>query len=301
VLRESKIQFVAIELRSNTARAVLLPEYGGRLHQLFVPFKGREEPFLYGPGDVEAYRDRPTRGGSFPMAPWPNRIAGSRFAWNGAEFHVPADGKPNAIHGQVLDMAWSVGERTESSAELWCELDEGWPWRGHAWQRFELTEGRLEMRLEVHAAESPFPAGCGWHPWFRRDAFGSDDVRVGVMAGRRYVLSEQLPTGETVPPASDFDLASAPRLGDRRLDDCYAGIDGPVTVDWGPVRLRMSIECAQPHVQVYTPAEAFCVEPQTCAPDAFNLAARRLKGTGFAVAEPGLPLSLTSVWAWSEG
>jgi galactose mutarotase-like enzyme len=55
-----------IELRSNNARAVILLEYGGRLHQLFVPFEGREEPLLYGPREVEAYRERPTRGGSFP-------------------------------------------------------------------------------------------------------------------------------------------------------------------------------------------------------------------------------------------
>jgi hypothetical protein len=63
---------MAIELRSNVARAVLSPEYGGRLHQLFVPFESREEPLLYGPGEVGAYRERPTRGGWFPMAPWPS-------------------------------------------------------------------------------------------------------------------------------------------------------------------------------------------------------------------------------------
>lgn len=291
---------MAVELRAGEARAVILPEYGGRLHQLYVPFEGGAEPLLYGPDEVDSYRERPTRGGSFPMAPWPNRIAGSRFRWNGADYDVPDEGKPNAIHGRVLNRAWSVERQDDSSVDLSCAFDGGWPWQGSAWQRFELTGDRLTMRLEVRSVGEAFPAGCGWHPWFRRDAFGADGVRVRLAANRRYILLEQLPTGETVRPAGDFDLSPGEALGDRKLDDCYADMDGPVTIDWGPVMLRMTVECPEPHVQVHTPPEAFCIEPQTCSPDAINLAARGLEGTGFAVAQPGRPVSIVSAWEWSR-
>lgn len=292
---------MAIELRSGGARAVILPEFGGRLHQLFVPFAGGEEPILSTPADVAAYDARPTRGGAFSMAPWPNRIRESRFRWNGREYTVPSEGKPNAIHGRVLNKPWAVTARAGSVVELVCAFDEGWPWRGKAWQRFELTERALITRLEVRSERDPFPAGCGWHPWFRRDVFGASSVRVGVKAKRRYLLVDQLPTGETVAPGGEFDLAGCPELGARRLDDCYGGIEAPVTIDWGAAQLSIAIGCEEPHLQVYTPEEAFCLEPQTCAPDAFNLHDRGIAGTGFAVATPASPVRITSRWEWTVG
>lgn len=292
---------MVIELRSRGARAVILPEYGGRLHELFLKRGEAEEPILWGPEDVVEYAERPTRGGCFPMAPWPNRIRGSRFAWGGREWEVPSDGKPNAIHGRVLDHVWEVHSFTSEVVELSCTFDEGWPWAGSAWQRFELGETWLTMRLEVRSASERFPAGCGWHPWFRRDAFGAEHVRLTMDAGERYELDAQLPTGTVGRPVGDHDLSGGPEIGSRRLDDCYRGIRRPIEIDWGVAAIRMVTSCQEPHVQVFTPEYALCVEPQTCAPDAFNLAARGVNDVGFAVAEPGAPVSIESRWEWEAG
>ena len=87
---------MAIELRSSGGRAVILPEYGGRLHQLFVAVDGREEPLLFSPEDPAGYAAHPTRGGSFPMAPWPNRISGSAFPWAGRLITKPTCGFTSA-------------------------------------------------------------------------------------------------------------------------------------------------------------------------------------------------------------
>lgn len=285
---------MAIQLSVGSARASILPEFGGRLHQLEIA----GEPILSAPADVRDYAQRPTRGGSFPMAPWPNRIAGSRFSWGGTEYSVPDGGKPNAIHGRVLDEPWTVLAADSDFVELACPFDDGWPWSGSAWQRFELRGDSLSMRLEVRSDRDPFPAGCGWHPWFRRDAFGATGVRLGLVATRRYELDQQLPTGSLVPPVGEFDLSAGPTLGERRLDDCYSGIAGPAVIDWGRVQLTLAIKCPEPHVQVYTPPDAFCIEPQTCAPDAFNLAGRGVAGTGAAVARPGQPVAIESTWSW---
>lgn len=286
---------MAIELRAGDAKAVIVPEYGGRLHQLVIG----GEPVLYAPSNVEEYALRPTRGGAFPMAPWPNRVAGSRFSFEGREYTVPDGGKPNAIHGRVLDKQWDVAAIDPAAANLTCPFDDGWPWAGVAVQRFELSPGGLVMRLEVQSERDPFPAGCGWHPWFRRDAFGAADPRVTLQAARRYELLDQLPAGRVLAPTGDTDLSAGPIFGDRRLDDCYAGIGRPVVIDWGKLRLEIAISAPEPHVQVYTPPEAFCIEPQTCSPDAFNLAARGIAGTGFAIARPGQPVSIETTWSWS--
>jgi hypothetical protein len=52
---------------------------------------------------------------------------------------------------------------------------------------------------------------------------------------------------------------------------------------------------------VYTPKHAVCIEPQTCAPDAFNLAAQGMPGAGMAVVDERHPLVATTVWRWKIG
>ena len=287
-----------IELAHNGATAILFPEFGGRLHQLFVPAGGVDEPLLESPFDPAEYRDHPARGGCFPMAPWPNRIRDGQFSWAGREWQVPLDGEPHAIHGRVHTAPWRVVARTGRVCEMDAPFDEGWPWEGKAWQRFELRDRSLLMKLEVRSAREPFPAGCGWHPCFRRDVAGAPGVQVSLPATRRYVLDEHLPTGELAPVEDIYDLRND-FLGDRRLDDCYTGLLGPIEINWGRLSLQITTDCLYPHVQVYTPVDAFCIEPQTCAPDAFNLAARGATNDGTMIARPGKAVSITCEWTWS--
>ena len=290
---------VSIELQAPGARAMIEPAAGGRLHQLFVTIDGTETPLLWSPDDLSAYADAdaPLYGGSYPMAPWPNRLAGGRFSWNGHDYQMD-NGRDLAIHGLVCDRPWEVVARAGRVVELACAFGDGWPWEGRAWQRFELGPGFLSLRLDVRSAREPFPAGSGWHPWFRRSLTGEDPeaVRLTVPAERQYRLTDQLASGETMPPAGDALLDGSP-LGGRRLDECYTALREPrAVIEWPGLRLEMTVECPFPHVQVYTPPDAFCVEPQTCAPNAFNIA-DPVAGAGVAAA--GRALSLASRWTWA--
>lgn len=279
---------------------VILPEHGGRVHQLYLNLDGREEPILWSPEDPAAYGEHPTHGGCFPMAPWPNRIAGGRFTWRGEHFEVPLDGKPNAIHGRVTNVPWQVVARTGRVVELAAEFDEGWPWAGRAWQRIEITDRALRLKMEVRAERDEFPAGCGWHPWFRRDAFDCNPTAIAVTldAAEVYVAEAGIPTGEVLTPTGDYELSNATELGTRRIDACYRSITWPVTIDWGPARLQIAAAGPDAHVMLYTPEEAVCIEPQTCAPDAFNLAAREVANSGIAIASPGRAVGFESRWVW---
>lgn len=288
-----------IELVCEGATAVLLPEYGGRLHQLIVPLGGGSEPLLVSPDDTAHYRTAPSHGGSFPMAPWPNRIRDGHFAWHGRHYAVPTDGAAHAIHGLAVNARWDVVARTPRICEMTIDLDDRWPWPARVWQRYELAPGELRMKLEVRALRDAFPAGCGWHPWFRRNVGNAQAVRVQLPSRRMYELVNHLPTGAVREPGGEFDLRTLTALGDRRLDDCYAGLTGPVVLDWGALALELTVVCAEPHVMVFSPPEALCIELQTCAPDAFNRAQADAAGTGFAVAEPGRAVSIASTWRWS--
>ncbi|MBI5949616.1 MAG: hypothetical protein HY875_15860 [Chloroflexi bacterium] len=291
---------MAITLTTPRSRAVVLPEFGGRLHSLAVDAGRGPEELLWAPADPAAYRERPTRGGSFPMAPWPNRVRDGAFRWQGREFALPRDGKPHANHGRVLSVAWEVLSQSGASCSIEAALDDGWPWRGAVRQRFTLGEDSLRMECDVTSAGEPFPAGGGWHPWFRRDAFGAASVSVSVPAADCYEIEANIPAGRLHDPAGDEDLRRLQPLGERRIDACYRALAGPVEVDWGRLRMTISVETAAPHVMVYTPPEAFCIEPQTCSPDAFNLRQRGIAGTGYAVAAPGEPVRFASEWRWER-
>jgi aldose 1-epimerase len=288
---------MAIELRTVGARAIFEPNYGGRLHQLFIDIDGREEPLLLSPDDTAVYASEPVAGGCYPMAPWPNRVRDGRFAWRGREYEL-RNGREHALHGLVLDQPWSVVARVGRVLEMTRPLGPGWPWEGSCWQRFEIGPSFLAMKMEVRSARDAFPAGCGWHPWFVREFADADDAHLTVPAGASYELEHQLPTGRKRTPEGRTLLDGA-TLGDRQLDDCYTALSPPtVTVEWPRLQLTLAITAATPHVQVFATDDALCVEPQTCAPDAFGLAVRGFPGTGLAMVEPGRPLQLGCHWTW---
>lgn len=289
---------MAIELRARHARALIEPRFGGRLHQLLIEVDGQEVPLLASPEDVEAYRAQPLFGGCYPMAPWPNRIRDGRFTWAGRDCRVPLDAEGQALHGTVFDQPWEVVARVGRVVEMTCALGPQWPWDGRAWQRIELGDGWLSLRIEVRSAREAFPAGGGWHPWFRREVAGSLDASVVLPAGRRYILEGHLPTGETERVTGDHLLDGRP-LGGRSLDDCYRDIEPQhAHIDWDCLRLEMTFDRPGAHVQVFTPPGALCIEPQTCAPDAFNFAAAPPLDGGVATVSPGRPLTFASRWTW---
>ncbi len=289
---------VTIELQTRGARALIEPRYGGRLHQLFIEIDGEEVPLLWSPGDLAEYERKPLEGGCYPMAPWPNRIRGGVFRWQNREFQVPQDTNGEALHGLVFEQPWDVVARVGRVVEMACDIGPAWPWQARAWQRIELGPNFLAMKMEVRAGRDPFPAGCGWHPWFLRDAGGSRDVRITVPAASRYVLDAHFPTGELVPPSGDLVLDGRP-LGRRVFDDCYTGFErGAAAVRWERLNLGLAFDCTWPHLHAFARPEAFCLEPQTCAPDAFNLAARGALTDGTAIVAPGRPLAISMRWRW---
>lgn len=290
-----------IELSRGRTRAVVLPEAGGRLHQLSIHDGARWLPLLRTPSSFAAHVANPVAGGSFVMAPWPGRIAGARFLWQGRLYDVPANDGAHALHGRTVYQPWTVEWRTAAACRLSCKFDAGWPFRGHAVQEIGVLDRGVSQRIEVHAARGErFPAGAGWHPWFRR-SIGRGDVRVQVDAAQTYATDEIIPTGWLPLVQGDLDLRSYPVLGQRRIDACYRHPRGPLRIRWGDIELTMTSSPNITHAVVYTPRHAVCIEPQTCAPDAFNLDAQGVPGAGMTIVDAHHPLIAATIWRWSIG
>ena len=256
-------------LEAGDARVVVRPEEGGRLGSLNVA--GREVLWTSDPQGLIHW-------GSYPMAPWAGRVRHGRFTFAGRPHELPLGMPPHAIHGVVFDRPWEV----LGPDAIGIELDERWPFRGRAEQRFALDEGGLSMTLVVEADE-PMPATVGWHPWFRRSlGDGIPDLQLRFDAETMLLRdAEGMPSGERVPPTRG------------PWDDAFTGVAEPPVLQWGDaLNLEVSSTCSW--WVVYTePAHALCVEPQSGPPDALN-------GTADIV-EPGTPLIHEMRWRWTRG
>ena len=269
-----------IVLESTTARLTIDPAAGGRLASLVVA--GSELLVTEGMG--------PIMWGCYPMAPFAGRIRDGRFTFDGREHTLPRAMPPHAIHGTVLDRAWTVdgvvhGAR-HGEATLSIDLGPDWPFAGRVSQRIVLGSGGLQASLRIDATE-PMPVSMGWHPWFRRTLTGTADAPVLPSQAARLAFDPEwmyergpdgLPTGRLVPPSAG------------PWDDCFTGIHTPPRLVW-PDRFALEIASSCDHWVVYTePEYAICVEPQTAPPGAVE--------RDPAVARPGEPLTATMTWHW---
>jgi aldose 1-epimerase len=285
--------------RGNT-RVTVVPEAGGRIAQCAIFDGNGWLPLLYDDAGTPMEARDALAWGCYAMVPWPNRIRGGAFAFEGKEFRLSPDSSGHALHGLGVTRPWHVEWRTTAAIGMSLDLqDAGWPWPARVLQRVDVADDEVRLAIDITAPVGVrFPAGCGWHPWFLRTLGEERDARVLVDANEYYELEDMIPTGRILPADGDSDLRAFPMIGARRLDDCYRDLRAPLRLRWGSIELTMRVSPNVKYAVVYTPPHAVCVEPQTCAIDAFNLDARG-SVAGTAVVDAGHPLSATSSWRWS--
>jgi aldose 1-epimerase len=259
-----------MQLETDGCRAVIDPEYGGRLTSFSVD--GRELLVREGK-DMYHW-------GSFVMAPWVGRLRGGAFSWNGREHRFPLNAGGHALHGLVTPAPWQeVGPGTVA-----VDLPEPWPWRGRLVHSMELEPGLARFRLEL-TAEEPMPAALGWHPWFLREIAAPDGSKAGPVvlnAQPRAMYGNDetgLPSGELVPPP------------DLPWDYAFVDLTEPPRATW-PGFLELTVESSCPIYVLYDwEPQGICIEPWTAPPNSLNM-------PGQAIVRPGEPLVATMTWRW---
>ena len=227
------------------------------------------------------------------LAPWPNRLDGGSYEFEGRAGRAALDEpeRGNAIHGLVRWLPWRVVSKDEGSVELGCVLhpQPGYPWRIDLRVEYRLEEDGLTTTARVtNLSDRPAPFGLGFHPYL---TIGTkiDQADLHVPASQRLVVDERgLPTGPAVPvEGTPFDFSTARPIGETRLDTAYTGLirdlDGRaravlVSAD-GTREITLWIDPGFPHLMVYTgdtlePPErrrlGIAIEPMTCPPNAFR-------------------------------
>ncbi|MCC7367618.1 MAG: aldose 1-epimerase [Chloroflexi bacterium] len=261
------------------------------------------------PPDHDSLVNRTTRYGIPILYPWPNRIRDgkTRFGGRDLQFPLPPNG-PHAIHGVARARAWTVdasgadaeGAFCRASIVLGTDADDVWPFATQLRVEYRLKGRELFVIAEAaNLGSEPMPMGFGTHPWFGMPlgAGGSKEtLEVRAPARAFWELDETLcSTGAVKPVSEGFDAREWHAIGDTFIDDVYT--DLPLTDGWFTAEIRdpasgrrvavRSDAAFREHV-VFAPrhGQAVCLEPYTCATDAFNLDARGIDA-GTIVMETG--------------
>jgi aldose 1-epimerase len=299
---------IAVNLGFNCFRftAMLAERHGGRSLQRKHSPERQPVEVLYSHPEFAAGAQRPSGSGIPILFPFPGRIPGTTFTWEGKHYPLEAgDALGNAIHGFVLRRPWRVLEQSESRVagqfHAWRDdpsLEDRWPADFRITATYAISGNSLDSEFVIeNPGQTPLPFGLGTHPYFRVPLGGlaADDCIVRLPVSARWELAEMLPTGRRLALAFHERYDAGRRLGELKLDDvftgltseqgsCVASIENPdgasVRIRWSPQEFR---ECV-----VYTPPhrEAICIEPLTCAPGAMVLSERGIDA-GWRVLPPG--------------
>ncbi len=281
-----------VRLGNDRVMLEVLPEVGARIHRLVVD--GHD--IIRTPADPTRHLDDPWFWGSYPMAPWCNRIDPGRTRVAGHDLDLaPNFPDGTAIHGQVAQASWRQVD--EGTFRIRAGGD-GWPWRYEVEQAFFPTDAGLDLELRLtNLADDAMPAGIGFHPWFRKPL----SVAIAATSIHRSNLATER---DPVPVGGVFDRRVLEPMPDD-LDGTWVDIgEPPIRLAWPASGLGAVITFDAPtrFVTAASPAaiDAVAVEPQTHAPAGIR---RVLNGEpgGLALLGAGDTLELVVRIAFTRG
>lgn len=277
---EAVVASVGASLRSLT--------FGGR--NLVVPFSEDEL--------------RPFYSGAI-LAPWPNRVVGGRYTFNGSPQQLPITevARGHALHGLVVWADFDEIESSDTSVRMTASItaQDGYPHQLNISADYQLDAAglRVTVRAENHGT-SAAPVGLGSHPYLVGGPGVVDEWTVEIPANEVLLVDKLLvPTGLSHVSGSVFDFREERLIGDIFIDHAYTSLIarsdgvrrvrllGPdrsgVEMTWGAELDWLQIHTAdRPDM---TSRTGLAVEPMTCPPDAFN------SGTNLLTLDPGASTS----------
>ncbi len=244
-----------------------------------------------------------------PLLPWPNRLAGGAYEFDGRRIQAPLTepSKGNAIHGLTRWSNWTVeGGPGGASATSRLRLNPqpAYPFTLDLEIGYALADDGLTVTLRAtNAGDGPAPFGAGFHPYLTAGSALVDEDTLTVPAATWLPAGDTgIPTGEHRDAEGDLYLRDGRVLGDIVLDHCFTdlGRDGSgraaVKLEGASGRVVLWMDEAFPFCMVFTGdtlsadrrRRSVAVEPMTCAADAFT------SGDGLVTLAPGE--TFTGMW-----
>jgi len=248
------------------------------------------------PVTVESSPDAlPPKSTGAVLLPWPNRIAGGRYHFDGADYQLPLTepAQHNASHGLVKWSRWHASRHEPSSVTLVHDLvpQTGYPFELHLEITYSVAAD-TGLRVETvvtNTGRSAAPFGAGFHPYLDLAEHDLDSAELQVPAAAVLDTDErQIPTGSRPVEGTEYDLRTLRPIGDLRLDHGFAQLSGSDAILRTERRtVALGWDAGYQYLQVFTPPfitpgrNAVAIEPMSCPANAFN------SGEGLIRLEPG--------------
>lgn len=305
---------VSLVEETSGARAMILPEVGFNLFDLQLPAGGEVRSVIATRPEWPEDVSHPTKNGIPILFPFPNRIAGAAFEFEGKTYALEPNKPPNAIHGFATEAPWNVEGMGADGHSAWVagrfqisknapEALSRWPSDGAIEVRYTLSGSSLRLDATVsNPGGGPLPWGFGIHPYFHLPmAPGGDPraTRITLPAHEFWVLDQTIPTGErrSVETEPRLDFRKGKPIAGAELDDVLTGLDfegeravarlGDESIG---VELRIGFDRSFRDLVVFTPptgeGRVIAVEPYTMTTDAVHLEPRGVDA-GLRVMPPG--------------
>lgn len=235
--------------------------------------------------------ERPASGRGQVLVPWPNRIEGGSYEFDGKRMQLPLTEPEhgNAIHGLVRRATWSVVDLTADRVLLdyVLEPEPGYPFALALTIEYALSAAGLAVTTTArNIGPEPCPYGCGQHPYLALGTATVDPLRLQVPAGLVAFSDERGLPVRTVPVSdTEYDFRAGRAIGETVLDNAFSDLqrdaDGRARVLLDETEsgsgLTLWVDESYPYLMVFTgdplpdfARRAVAVEPMTCPPNAFR-------------------------------
>jgi aldose 1-epimerase len=224
------------------------------------------------------------------LIPFPGRVAGGRYRWDGVEHQLPITDKdgPNAIHGFVRKMDWTVVSQAPESIVFALQFagGEGYPFPLAIRIEYRVdTNGLTVASSIVNTGAVDAPVAMGFHPYFTVGSPRVDGDMLALPFGDVLEFEQLIPTGRVLSAeAAGRDFQTSRVIGDTTFNHCFLR---PTRDADGLARVRLSnaqractvwMDDGFAYCVVYTgdalpsaiARASIAIEPMTCGSDAFN-------------------------------
>jgi aldose 1-epimerase len=242
-----------------------------------------------------------------PLIPWPNRLHGGSYTWDGHDYDVPMQevDKRNALHGLCRFLAWDIVERADDAVTMGLLLRPSppYPFFLDLRIRYSLDEAGLQVETTAtNVGEAAAPYAQGAHPYVTVGGL-VDDAELLVPAQTWLPTdADQIPTGQLPVEGTAYDFRTSRRIDRLEIDYAFTDLqrdpDGRARLELraGQRAVEVWVDDAYPYLEVFTGdtvpqperrRRALGVEPMTAPPNAF------VTGQDLIRLEPGQSVSAT--------
>ncbi|MEL7222639.1 MAG: hypothetical protein AAGJ93_15055 [Bacteroidota bacterium] len=259
-----------------------VPERGGCLLSLVM--EGQE--LLDGYQTPEEV-DFNTWGKSGVLYPFPNRLKGGKYHWQGQDYQFPVNDTElnNALHGFGMTRPLVIVSQELGKDEAIIRMEGSysgelpyypWPFTFGFDYHLKTSNEFIVKMWARNDGDTPIPMGLGWHPYFQLDdtaAACSLQLPTLDMVG---IDQQMIPTGKRY---TYEEFLTPKAIGSTVLDNCFAINDPNNRLEARLSGQRGILNYWQEtgpgkfnYLQVFTPpyGTSVALEPMTCNVDAFN-------------------------------